>query len=366
MKTVRKLIHGQIYQSVAFVAVGFLALFFFFDLVEELQNLNQRSEQGFRLMHALLAVLSKTPAHLYELLPIAVLIGCIYVMARLAQSSEFTVLRTGGLGPGKALKLMMHTGWVFVALTYFLGDHVAPWAQQQELALRSIYRSSWSSGQSGAWMREKTETEQMAINVRAIGVQDRLQDIRIHRFDLQGQLLGIVQATSGEWEGDGWVLHDVQRMQTQPPGQTSSLRWEQLPLLAWPTQLTKDMVAAALINADNMSTRELFTYARHLRANNQNAQSYELLFWRKVFYPLSCLVMLALALPFAYLHFRSGQIATHVFGGVLAGISFYLLNNVFSFLGGIHQWEPWITSAAPALIYTAVSLATFWWMVLRR
>jgi lipopolysaccharide export system permease protein len=28
-----------------------------------------------------------------------------------------------------------------------------------------------------------------------------------------------------------------------------------------------------------------------------------------VFYPLSCLVMVVLALPFAYLHFRSGGIA---------------------------------------------------------
>jgi len=76
--------------------------------------------------------------------------------------------------------------------------------------------------------------------------------------------------------------------------------------------------------------------------------------------------MLTLALPFAYLHFRSGQIATHVFGGVMAGISFYLLNNVFSHVGTLRNWEPWITSAAPSLIYTLISLAAFGWMVLRR
>jgi lipopolysaccharide export system permease protein len=76
--------------------------------------------------------------------------------------------------------------------------------------------------------------------------------------------------------------------------------------------------------------------------------------------------MLVLALPFAYLHFRSGQIAGHVFAGVLAGISFSLLNNVFSFIGNLQNWQPLLTSAAPALIYSAVSLAAFWWMVLRR
>ena len=126
------------------------------------------------------------------------------------------------------------------------------------------------------------------------------------------------------------------------------------------------MVAAALLSPDRMSTWELFGYMRHLSANNQNAQRYEIEFWRKVFYPLSCLVMLVLALPFAYLHFRSGQIAGHVFAGVLAGISFSLLNNVFSFIGNLQNWQPLLTSAAPALIYSAVSLAAFWWMVLRR
>ena len=124
--------------------------------------------------------------------------------------------------------------------------------------------------------------------------------------------------------------------------------------------------AVALLQPERMRTVDLFGYIQHLNNNEQSAQRYEIEFWRKVFYPLSCLVMLVLALPFAYLHFRSGQIAGHVFGGVLAGISFSLLNNVFSFVGNLQNWQPLLTSAAPALIYSAVSLAAFWWMVLRR
>ena len=50
------------------------------------------------------------PSHLYELLPIAVLIGTIFVMARLAQSSEYTILRTSGLGPWRALRTLLVLG----------------------------------------------------------------------------------------------------------------------------------------------------------------------------------------------------------------------------------------------------------------
>jgi lipopolysaccharide export system permease protein len=39
-----------------------------------------------------------------------VLIGTIFVMARFAQSSEYTILRTSGLGPWRALALAPAAG----------------------------------------------------------------------------------------------------------------------------------------------------------------------------------------------------------------------------------------------------------------
>ena len=115
-----------------------------------------------------------------------------------------------------------------------------------------------------------------------------------------------------------------------------------------------------------MPTLELFQFIQHLKANDQSTQKYEIEFWRKVFYPLSCLVMVVLALPFAYLHFRSGGIAAYVFGGVMAGISFFMLNNVFGYAGNLQNWSPMLTAAAPGFIYSLLSLGAFTWLVLRR
>jgi lipopolysaccharide export system permease protein len=195
-----------------------------------------------------------------------------------------------------------------------------------------------------------------------------MQGVRIHTFNEKGQLLSITTAREAQIQTGQWQLKEVEEKSILIPsaGQPKPFSAAKLASKNWPTGISADMVAAALLSPDRMSTWELFSYMRHLSANNQNAQRYEIEFWRKVFYPLSCLVMIVLALPFAYLHFRSGQIAGHVFVGVLAGISFSLLNNVFSFIGNLQNWQPLLTSAAPALIYSAVSLAAFWWMVLRR
>ncbi len=366
MKTVRRLLYREIFQAVGFVALGFLALFLFFDLVEELQNLTKLARQGYRIQHAFLMIATKIPGHLYDLLPISVLIGTIFVMARLAQSSEFTILRSGGLGPGRALGMLLKMGWIFAIVTLLLGDYASPWAEQQGLLLKARFRGDLTSGQTGAWLKEKQNDQQLAINVRAMNQDARMLNIHIQRFNAQGALQGTIQAREGDFGSSAWLLQDVEVMELRSRGDSVSMEKKHLDQMSWPTQISRDMVGAALVSAERMKIWDLALYTRHLSQNNQNAQQYEIELWRKVFYPLSCFVMLTLALPFAYLHFRSGQIAGHVFGGVMAGISFYLLNNVFSHIGNLRNWEPWITSAAPSLLYMLISLGAFGWMVLRR
>ena len=367
MKTIRRLIHGEIIKAVSFVALGFLALFVFFDVVDQLQSLNRFSSSGYQFNHALMYVALLLPGHLYELLPLSVLIGSIFVMARFAQSSEFTILRTGGLGPWQALGSLFNLGLIFVALTFWVGDYVAPIANRHAQLLKAKFQGHITVGHTGAWLKEKQNELNFAVNVAALNSDGQLAQIRIHAFSPDGRLQYITHAPHAQIGLNEWVLFNAEQRQYNLNDQsTARIEIKRTAQLQWPTEISTEMVAAALLSPDRMQTLDLFQYMRHLDANGQNAQRYEIEFWRKVFYPLSCLVMLSLALPFAYLHFRSGHVTGYVFGGVMAGISFYLLNNVFGFMGNLNNWQPWLTSAAPALIYSAISLATFWWLVLRQ
>ena len=368
MKTIRRFIYREVVVGVAFVTLAFLALFFFFDMVDELRWVGRAGANGYQLSHALLFVALSLPQHLYELLPITVLIGTIFVMARLAQSSEFTIMRTSGMGPWRALRTLLTLGGFFVLLTFAVGDYVAPLTDRAAQLVKVRYLGRLTTGATGAWLKERQEDHSFAVNVRALTPQGGMLDVRIFEFDAQGRLASQTRAASGQFGDDGaWELENVQRSRFEQRG-THEARVEHLdaPQLAWPTRISADMVAASLLKPDKMATIDLFQYIRHLDANGQSAQRYEIEFWRKVFYPLSCIVMMVLALPFAYLHFRSGGIAGYVFGGVMAGISFFLLNNVFGYAGNLQNWSPMLTAAAPGLIYSLLSLAAFGWLVLRR
>ena len=253
-------------------------------------------------------------------------------------------------------------------LTFAIGDYIAPLADRTAQLVKVRYLGRLTTGATGAWLKERQDDRSYAVNVRALTPQGDMVDVRIFEFDAKGRLTSQARAASGQFGLKGtWVLENVQRSRFEQIG-SDQARVARLdaPGWEWPTRLSADMVAASLLKPDRMATLDLFQYIRHLNINGQSAQRYEIEFWRKVFYPLSCLVMVVLALPFAYLHFRSAGIAGYVFGGVMAGISFFLLNNVFGYAGNLQNWSPWLTAAAPGLIYSVLSLAAFGWLVLRR
>jgi lipopolysaccharide export system permease protein len=133
--------------------------------------------------------------------------------------------------------------------------------------------------------------------------------------------------------------------------------------LVWPSTLKPDVVTAAVLPVATMTTVELWRYSQHLSGQAQASQTHEIRFWKKALYPLACLVMVALALPFAYLHARAGSVSLKVFGGIMLGISFVLLNNLAGHVGLLRAWTPWVVAATPSLLYLLLSLAAFAWLV---
>ena len=365
MRTVRRLFYADIASAVAFVAVAFLALFFFIDFVDELGGIGQH---GYTALHAAAYSLLLAPGHFYELMPIAVLIGAIYALARLAQTSQYTILRTGGLGPGRALWLLTSLALVFGLVTFLCGDYLAPTTERLASQLHAAFNGSLKLDRAGAWIKEHAKTAQgersYSINVGSAVGGSTLRDVRIFEFDADGGLVSRIAADGAKVSKDGvWTLRDVVVTTWIEAGMRSAVEQKKLATLVWPSTLSPKVVAAAVLPVTTMSTLDLWRYIGHLADNEQAAQMQKIQFWKRALYPFACLVMVGLALPFAYLSARSGGISLKVFVGIMLGVSFVLLNNVFRHLGLLGNWTPWIVAAAPGALYLALSLAAFSWLV---
>jgi lipopolysaccharide export system permease protein len=361
MKTVRRFLLLHVLSAVGIVTLAFLALIFFLDTVNDLSNLGK---PGFSLTATLLHVALSLPGRGYEVLPIAILVGTVFALSSLAASSEFTILRISGLSPKAALGLLLQLGAVFVVTLFVLGEWVAPAASQLAARLKTGGGAFDTQLVSGIWLRNDTDRAgTQTVNIRAVGANGDLAGIRIYVLDKQAQLAAELRASTGTYEGNGsWLLHDVTRIDL-PQQSGSALKISHQSELPWRTSLSPSVLNVLLLSPDNMSAIDLWRYIEHLRANRQAAERYEIQLWKKLIYPFSSVVMLLLALPFAYLHTRARAISAKVFAGIIIGISFILLNTLFSSLGLLGTWPPAITAALPTLLFSALGLIVFAWQV---
>jgi lipopolysaccharide export system permease protein len=367
MKTVRRMLYRDIVSSVTFVALAFLSLSFFIDFVGELEKIGR---PGYTVLAAVISSLLELPGNLYELLPIAVLIGTIYAMARLAQTSEFTILRTSGLSPLRALRLLALLALLFTTLTFAIGEYVVPFSERRMELLKAALSGGRKIGATGAWLKERRSTEHgehsFSVNVAGIDGRATLVGIRIFEFDADGRHLSRIIAREATVGADSaWTLSDAEVTTWPTRGGTTQdqVQRQSLPTLRWPSTLSAGVVSAAVLPLKTMSTVELWRYSQHLSGQEQASQRYQIQFWKKALYPLACLVLTALALPFAYLHARGGGISLKVFGGIMLGISFVLLNNVAGHIGMLRGWTPWLVAAMPSAVFLLLSMAAFGWLV---
>src|SRR5690606_9488236 len=222
-----------------FVLVGFLALFAFFDVVNELKDLG-RGNYGLR--EVFLYVLLSLPTHAYELFPIVVLIGTLYVLSHLASNSEYTVMRASGLSPARTAGSLARLGLVFFLATFIIGEWVAPRAEEaaQKVRLRAMGSLIGDQMSSGLWFKD----ERSFINVREARQANRLEGVRIYDFDARERLRSATAAAQAEYKGDGvWHLTEVAQTRFSEEGPRVS-RYKSL---EWRSAVSPDLLDALLV-----------------------------------------------------------------------------------------------------------------------
>jgi lipopolysaccharide export system permease protein len=181
----------------------------------------------------------------------------------------------------------------------------------------------------------------------------------------------MVTASTAIFQGDRrWLLNEVATTRFARtvfnlavlPDATSGIATVKAPSRELISDITPDILSVTFADPDRMSAFDLATYTRHLAENKQVTERYDIAFWKKIIYPFAVFVMMALALPFAYLHARSGGVSLKIFVGIMIGVSFKLINSLFSHIGLLNTWPPLATAIAPSLLFLAGAIGALWWV----
>ena len=366
----------QIYASFGFILFALVALFLFFDVLSELGSVNAKYTLSLALLHVLL----KVPSRMVEIIPIAGLIGSIYVFAMMASQSEFTIFRIAGLNIKRSLFTLGKVSLPIVVFTLLISEVLGPYAESlsERIRMQALGSTFSSQFRSGVWVKDQLRDSDGSgpirpgvryVNVGTIDQNDQIRQIRMYEFDPNYRLLSIRSAASGRFDNRGiWELNDVsetrftERRSNDPLDAVYSAQTKVIPKLSLESQVTPQILNVLLISPEKMSIVSLGRFILHLQDNKQDMQRHAIAFWKKVIYPFIIFVMLALALPFAFMKVRAGSVGIKVFGGIMLGMSFQLFNTLFSSIGLLGALPAFFTAIFPPLVYLVLAFLSLKWV----
>jgi lipopolysaccharide export system permease protein len=347
MPIFHKYLYKEITVHVLLVMLALMAMFSFFDLIQELDSLGKGH---YGLANILLFVLLSVPGHVYDVVPVAVLVGCMMSLSQLARHSELLVLRVSGLSVFKLGLILVQIGLLFTLLTFSVGELLTPISEKmaQRLRIQASHAVVAQEFRSGLWVKD----DRQFINVEEVMADTTLVNVHIYEFDQQARLIRMRDAKSADYQQDHWRLKDV--TETQFKLEQNSVT--QLAEAKWHSMIRPALLNVLLVMPEKMSAWNLSAYIDHLNNNKQKTNRYQVALWAKMVYPLACLVMVILALPFALLPQRTSGVSAQALLGIMLGVAYQILNRVFAHLGLLNDWPPLLSALLPTLLFLLAGL----------
>lgn len=328
------------------VMVVVLSLDLIFAFIAELDG----TANNYQTLDALWYVFLTLPRRIYDYLPLGAFMGCLVGLGSMASSSELTVIRAAGVSIKRIVWSAMKPALFVVLLGVGIGEYLAPPAERMAQSEKAVALGAGSNvaAASGLWHREGN----VFIHMNAVQPSGVLFGISMFRFNEQRQLLAASFAERAIYQGDHWILENVQTTELAEQGTTrvthNQLRWE--------SGLSPSVLSVLIVKPENLAMTGLLTYARYLDEQGLSASHYWLAFWKKTLMPLGTAVMVLVAISFIFGPLRSVTMGFRVFTGLLVGLSFKYMQDLLGPMSVVYGFDPILAVLVPIAVNAVIGI----------
>lgn len=319
-------------------------------VIKYVEQLRAVGRGSYGLVEALMFVMLKMPREITIFFPMAALLGALIGLGALASSSELVVIQAAGQSRFKIVISAMKTAIPMMIMVMLMGEYVAPYTEQKAAQFRgeSISGQSIIRAQEGVWAKDKDNF----INIGKVNNGSELHNVTIYEFSDNQRLVKTTQAEKAIYVKKYWELTGLRITHFERDRITVT----QLATQRWDSTLTPEKLDVVTIDPEDLSISGLYSYITYLDSNKQDAASYELAFWRKIFQPLSIGVMVLLALSFVFGPLRTVTMGARILMGVVAGFTFYLASETFGPISLVYSLPPFLGAVVPSAIFTLIAI----------
>lgn len=319
------------------VVVGLALLFAFIDELGDVKG-------SYGLSEALWYVFLTTPRRLYEMLPMAALIGCLIGLGSMASSSELTIMRAAGVSLNRIVWAVMKPMLVIMLAGFLIGEYVAPWTEAQAQADRSMAQGGGDAQTSkrGLWHRQGSEY----VHINSVQPGGVLYGVTRYRFDDERHLQSSSFARRATYQGDHWQLENVSTTLFH----ARSTELQKAKQERWDIELAPELLGTVVMDPESLPITGLWRYIGYLSEQGLANGRYWLAFWSKLMQPLVTAALVLMAISFIFGPLRSVTLGQRVFTGVLVGFVFRIAQDLLGPSSLVFGFSPLLAVLVPALI----------------
>lgn len=346
MKLLHRYIVAMVLSSTLLVLLVLLGLYTFMDFVNELDDLGKGS-YGLTEIFSYLAL--SMPKRIYDLLPVAALLGSVLGLGTMLSQGELVAMRAVGMSIEQINKAAALVALCLMLITLFIGEVVRPPAEQKAQAIQSLAQTGTVEMKSehGFWTRDGLHFN----HIKRILPNGQFEDISIYEFDAKNRLLTITKAKQANYVDKSWSLTDVMQSMIDERG----VKIRTIEHTRWRSSLNPGIANIVVMKPEFLPIWNLVQYISYLKENKQSVEQYQMAFWMKIMMPISAAVMVFLAVPFVFGPLRTTPIGGRILVGALVGIGFHLFNQSFQHAGLVFGMLPWLSATIPTTIFAGLA-----------
>jgi LPS export ABC transporter permease LptG/LPS export ABC transporter permease LptF len=326
-------------------------LFTLFDLLDDII----RNKIRFHLVLEYFTFL--TPQILMLVIPMSVLLGVLINFGILEKNSEITAIKSGGWSLYRVAIPVLVIAVAFCASLFFIQDYVLPYANIRQDKLWNLIKGKppqtsvrvqrkWIFGEAGRIYNYEYFN----------GSQDSFVDLNVYDVDLKNiRILRRISAARAHISSDGtWTLEngwirDYQSQQT---------RFKRIKNATFHFPEKAGYFKREIFQpkeSSKLTYHELNNYISYLLKSGYNAIELQVELNKKISFPLSCLVMALLGVPFSFSMGKKGAF----FGigmSIAIAMAYWGIAGVFEAMGTYGLLIPILAAWAPNMLFGAAGL----------
>lgn len=334
--------------------MGFVLVFLLVEITDKIKYYFEYNPPGW-LMAKYFVV--KLPGYLFFAVPLSILLGGMLSLLMMARHSEIIAMQANGIDALSIARPVLLIGCVASVMMFLANETVIPWSNSYSEYIQNVEiagkRDSTLFRRDQIWLR----TPDSITHIRKFDrSKQTLERISIVLWDPDYRFRERIFADKAKWWTDHWIFYGVNRTVRAADGR---LQVEMLPSMDGTLTSSPDDLDSLEKVAKEMNLTQLGSYIDELVREGQTPTRYLVDWHDKIAFPLVCLIMAALSVPFAIkVNPRGGGVALGLAISIVVAFSFWIVHTMFLALGHGGYIPPLVAAWATDIIFglTAIIL----------